>query len=67
MSKFGNVQTPYDPYSGVQLSYVRNTGLRPYHFNNYMQPARYTPKNSMRNAILCLAGMVIGIFLLNVV
>lgn len=66
MSRFGNVQTPFDPYSGVQLNYVRNTGLRPYHFNNYQQETRYTPKNSMRNAIACLAVMAFGIFLLNV-
>ena len=28
MQRFNNIQSPYDPYSGVQVSFTRYTGYR---------------------------------------
>lgn len=28
MQRYSNIQSPFDPYSGVQVSFTRNTGYR---------------------------------------
>lgn len=31
--RYGNIQSPIDPYSGVQLSAIRYSGYRAHHFH----------------------------------
>lgn len=63
MQRFDNIQSPYDPYSGAQLSYTRYTGYRPHHF--------YQPRNmnatEIRRAKLFGALAIAGIVLLAIV
>lgn len=56
MQRYSNIQSPYDPYSGSQISYVRNTGYRPYHF----QANRGMNRTEIRRAKLFGVLMVLG-------
>ena len=63
MQRYNNIQSPYDPYSGVQLSYTRYTGYRARDF--------YQPRNmnatEIRRAKLFGALAIAGIVLLAIV
>ncbi len=62
MQRYNNIQSPYDPYSGVQLSYTRYTGYRSRDF--------YQPRNmnatEIRRAKFFGALVVVGFIALGV-
>lgn len=63
MQRYNNIQSPYDPYSGVQLSYTRYTGYRS---RDFYQP-RSMNATEIRRAKLFGALAVAGIVLLAIV
>lgn len=62
MQRYNNIQSPYDPYSGVQLSYTRYTGYRSRDF--------YQPRNmnatEIRRAKLFGALVLVGFVALGI-
>lgn len=59
MQRYNNIQSPYDPYSGAQLSYTRYTGLRSWEF----QASRAMNRTEIRRAkffgALTIAGFIV--------
>lgn len=62
MQRYDNIQSPYDPYSGAQLSYTRYTGYRPHHFYQ----ARGMNRTEIRRAKFFGALVVVGFIALGV-
>lgn len=66
-SKYGNIQSPFDPYSGVQTSFIRYSGYRSHQFHINEIQRRKTLAELKAGAkfvgSLCLVG--IGFYVLN--
>lgn len=52
MQRYSNIQSPFDPYSGVQVSFTRNTGYRARDF--YYQGREMTRVEKRRAALFGL-------------
>jgi hypothetical protein len=63
MQRYNNIQSPYDPYSGVQLSYTRYTGYRN---RDFVQP-RSMNATEIRRAKFFGALVVVGFVVLAIV
>lgn len=59
MQRYNNTQSPFDPYTGEQLSYTRYTGLRHRDFY-YGRPMN---RQEIKRAIFFGALVVVGLIL----
>ena len=62
MQRYSNIQSPYDPYSGSQLSYTRYTGYRN---RDFYQP-RAMSRTEIRRAKFFGALVAVGFIALGV-
>lgn len=63
MQRYSDIQSPYDPYSGVQLSYTRYTGYRA---RDFYEGRPMTKQEKTRAKFFALA-VFVGFVVLNVV
>lgn len=63
MQRYGNIQSPYDPYSGMQISYTRNTGYRKRDFYYEGRPMTRTEKARAKffGAFVCIGFLCLTI------
>lgn len=62
MQRYNDIQSPYDPYSGVQLSYTRYTGYRSRDF----YPPRSMNATEIRRAKFFGALVLVGFVALGI-
>ena len=60
MQRFNNIQSPFDPYTGEQISYTRYTGYRRHDFQYIGRPMT---KQEIKRAIFFGALVVLGLIL----
>ena len=58
MQRYSNIQSPYDPYSGTQLSCTRYTGLRSWEFQADRKMNRTEIRRAKMFGVLTVVGFI---------